>query len=214
MHRFCLPSRLIVVAILSVLLASSARPVVAQERPSPEGIERAQAAIAELASSRRQLTERLEQAEKSGDEQRAAELRQQIEETDARFKQIEARVRNANQRRSDEQREGEDQEIAAARKQVEHLRAAQEHLVAGGFDELAQLVGQRAERIRQAIANNDEQRRRESEREPRAGQPNDAALKEFSAAIRQLREDVHQLREEVSELRQRRERRDAPELER
>lgn len=186
-----------------------------QESEREEGMRRAHAAIAELATARRQLTEKLEQAEESGSERDMQEIRARIAETDARLKQIEARVRNATGESGRQEATGsakEHPEISAAREQVKHLRAAQEHLAAIEFKDMAEMVGKRADQIQQAIRRHETERkeqstrgRQEPDRADRADQL-EMIVKELNGAIRQLREDVKQLREEVSGLRERAER--------
>ena len=175
---------------------------------------RLERAMADLREECHQLGARLEEAQHAGDESKAAEIQVKLKQNADQIRDYYTLLKEQPSNRTAP--EGEHPEIATARRQVEHLRAAQEHLIAGGFNDIAEMVGKRAEDIQHAISRHEAQRKELSERErqdpvraTRAEQM-EVIVKELNGAIRQLREDVNKLREEVGGLRENSERKAKP----
>lgn len=130
------------------------------------------------------------------------ELLAAMEEMERHFKEL----RQAKNRDRDDLHP----EIRTAMNQLEHLEHAHGHLREAGMGEIAQMVEQRANKIRQGIERyheqreRDHQRKREQDEAHRERSESDEAFRnEVSGAIRELSAAIRALRNDVEELKKR-----------
>ncbi len=151
--------------------------------------------------------------------------RKELDAAMAEIRQAFAAMRERNQERGrerdrprererDRDPQRENPKLQHAENQLEHMLKAHGHLREAGMTEIAQMVGERAEKL-QRVLRQSGQRRRESGREEvreerRTDQPRrertdvdeafrkkiGGAIQELSAAIRSLRNDMEKLKKE------------------